>query len=103
MLHLVVSVASVNHLAFFLSRLEKSFFTNWEKRSYTGDDSMKMQHVLFDRLCPLLIIRLLPMRVFNDLDSSVIYGQLLDQGVIHGMFCSFCGLPFSVYFNVSSS
>ncbi|KAI3667410.1 hypothetical protein L6452_42467 [Arctium lappa] len=47
-------------------------------RSYTEND-LKLQHSLFDRLCPLLIIRLLPLRVFNDLKSSVVYGDLLSQ------------------------
>ncbi|KAJ9543843.1 hypothetical protein OSB04_023550 [Centaurea solstitialis] len=42
-------------------------------------DDVKLQHSLFDRLCPLLIIRLLPLRVFNDLKSSVVYGDLLSQ------------------------
>ena len=27
------------------------------------------------------------MRVFDDLNSSVIYGQLVHQDVVHGMFC----------------
>lgn len=64
--------------------LDESFFTKWESKTYAADDSMKLQHSLFDRLCPLLVIRLLPMRVFNDLNSSVIYGQLPDQVVVHG-------------------
>ncbi|KAL6332439.1 hypothetical protein AAG906_008019 [Vitis piasezkii] len=64
--------------------LDESFFTKEGSKTYAADDSMKLQHSLFDRLFPLLVIRLLPMRVFNELDSSVIYGQLLDQVVMHG-------------------
>ncbi|KAF9617299.1 hypothetical protein IFM89_035243 [Coptis chinensis] len=43
----------------------------------------KSKDCLFDRLCPLLIIKLLPFRVFNDLNSTVMYGQLIVQGSLH--------------------
>uniref|UniRef100_A0A5B6YYI7 Uncharacterized protein n=1 Tax=Davidia involucrata TaxID=16924 RepID=A0A5B6YYI7_DAVIN len=63
--------------------IDESFFSRWENRTYTSDDSVKFQHSLFDRLCPLLIIRLLPQSVFNDLNSSIMYGELLNQCVLH--------------------
>ncbi|KAI3891549.1 hypothetical protein MKX03_033096 [Papaver bracteatum] len=47
-----------------------------------GDDSCKLRDSLFDRLCPLLIIRLLPLRVFDDLNSSSMYGHLLIEGFV---------------------
>ncbi|XP_039010853.1 uncharacterized protein LOC120139789 [Hibiscus syriacus] len=56
--------------------IDEGFLSRWETRTCTSDDSMRMQQSLFERLCPLLIIRLLPLRVFNDLNSSVMYGQL---------------------------
>ncbi|XP_023637799.1 uncharacterized protein LOC17887274 isoform X2 [Capsella rubella] len=40
-------------------------------------DKTKSEKSLFDRLCPLLILRLLPQRVFDDIDSSTIYGKFL--------------------------
>ncbi|OUZ99900.1 hypothetical protein BVC80_9069g4 [Macleaya cordata] len=59
-------------------------------------DSSKLKDSLFDRLCPLLIIRLLPLKVFDDLNSSIMYGQLLNQEIVHGMF-SFSYLAFNKY------
>ncbi|MCL7036267.1 hypothetical protein MKW94_009830 [Papaver nudicaule] len=47
-----------------------------------GDDSCKLRNTVFDRLCPLLIIRLLPLRVFDDLNSSIMYGHLLNEGFV---------------------
>ncbi|KAL1194541.1 hypothetical protein V5N11_020604 [Cardamine amara subsp. amara] len=40
-------------------------------------DKTKLEKSLFDHLCPLLILRLLPQRVFDDIDSSTIYGKFL--------------------------
>lgn len=54
----------------------------------TSDDSIRLQQSLFERLCPLLIIRLLPLRVFNDLKSSVMYGQLHNPPLVNGIFSS---------------
>ncbi|KAF8044007.1 hypothetical protein BT93_A2094 [Corymbia citriodora subsp. variegata] len=46
-------------------------------------DQERMQKSLFERLSPLLILKILPLRVFNDLSSSVLYGQLLNQDSMH--------------------
>ncbi|KAJ0246734.1 ARM repeat superfamily protein [Hirschfeldia incana] len=40
-------------------------------------DKTNVGKSLFDHLCPLLILRLLPQRVFDDIDSSTIYGRFL--------------------------
>ncbi|GMN54780.1 hypothetical protein TIFTF001_023898 [Ficus carica] len=50
-----------------------------ESRTITSDDSTDMQQLLFEHLCPLLIVRMLPLSVFNDLNSSVMYGRLNNQ------------------------
>ncbi|KAJ1429936.1 Armadillo-type fold [Sesbania bispinosa] len=42
-----------------------------------------MQQSLFEHLCPLLIIKMLPMKTFNDLNSSIMYGNL-SQNLMHG-------------------
>ena len=63
---------------------DESFFTKRGSKNYAVDDSMKLQHSLFDRLCSLLVIRLLPMRVIDELDFSATYCQLLDRVVVHG-------------------
>ncbi|KAF7147951.1 hypothetical protein RHSIM_Rhsim03G0016100 [Rhododendron simsii] len=52
----------------------------WKSHDSEIDNPVKLVHSLFDRLCPLLIIRLLPLRVFNNLNSSLMYGVLRDQG-----------------------
>lgn len=46
-------------------------------------DEERMQKSLFERLSPLLIIKILPLRVFDDLNSSILYGQLLNQDNMH--------------------
>ncbi|CAL1385061.1 unnamed protein product [Linum trigynum] len=63
--------------------VDESLVSQRERGSYTNQDSVKQQS-LFDRLCPLLIIRMLPLKVFDDLNLSVMYGQLLNQWVILG-------------------
>lgn len=63
---------------------DESFFTKGGSKNYAADDSMKLQHSLFDRLCPLLVIRLLPMRVIDEHDFSVTCGQLLNRVVVQG-------------------
>ncbi|MBA0607893.1 hypothetical protein Godav_020156, partial [Gossypium davidsonii] len=62
---------------------DEDFFSRWETKTCPSDDSMRMQQSLFERLCPLLIVRLLPLRVFNDLSSSVVYGQLRNAPFMH--------------------
>ncbi|KAG5555648.1 hypothetical protein RHGRI_006336 [Rhododendron griersonianum] len=52
----------------------------WKSHDSEIDNHVKLAHSLFDRLCPLLIIRLLPLRVFNNLNSSLMYGVLRDKG-----------------------
>ena len=71
--------------------MDEITFSKWESRTYTSDDSANLQQLLFEHLCPLLIIRMLPLSVFNDLNSSDMYGQLINQGIVYFSFrCSFC-------------
>ncbi|KAK7244632.1 hypothetical protein RIF29_39457 [Crotalaria pallida] len=56
--------------------IDESFLSRWESRSYTSDEFEEMQRSLFEHLCPLLIIKMLPLKTFNDLNSSVMYGHL---------------------------
>ncbi|KAK4755413.1 hypothetical protein SAY87_009170 [Trapa incisa] len=48
-----------------------------------SNDSVEVQISLYERLCPLLIIRLLPLRVFNNFNSSVMYGELHKKVIDH--------------------
>ncbi|CAL5362891.1 unnamed protein product [Camellia sinensis] len=73
--HLADAVDVVFHRLLLHTRQQN----RWENRNYEVDNPLKLEHSLFDRLCPLLIIRLLPIRVFNDLNSSLIYGELCKQ------------------------
>lgn len=41
-------------------------------------------NMVFVRLCPLLIIKILPLRVFNDLHCATMYGQTLRECIAHG-------------------
>ncbi|KAG5615548.1 hypothetical protein H5410_015372 [Solanum commersonii] len=43
---------------------------------YPNYDAPEGQIDLFNRLCPLLVVRLLPLQVFNDLNSSALYDEL---------------------------
>ncbi|GAB2233247.1 hypothetical protein Droror1_Dr00002466 [Drosera rotundifolia] len=52
-----------------------------ESKPDGNTDMILLQQMLFDRLCPLLIIKLLPLRVFDDLLSTVMYGRSLHPGV----------------------
>lgn len=47
--------------------------------TYKSDESERNYQSLFERLCPLLVIRLLPLRIFDDLNLSIMYGQLLNE------------------------
>lgn len=63
-------------------------FSEW-KRTDSNSEAMKHEHCLFSRLCPLLVIRLLPLRVFDDLNSHVVYGEIPHNSAVHGMFLLF--------------
>ncbi|GAB4851595.1 hypothetical protein Ancab_030997 [Ancistrocladus abbreviatus] len=61
--------------------MDKSSFAGVEANPHMSSDLVP---TLFDRLCPLLIIKLLPLRVFDDLHSTIMYGQFLGQGIAQG-------------------
>ncbi|CAA2969441.1 uncharacterized protein LOC111378014 [Olea europaea subsp. europaea] len=50
-------------------------FSKWQGKEDASNDTMKWEHSLFSHLCPLLIIRLLPLKVFDDLSSPLVYGE----------------------------
>ncbi|KAL0714674.1 hypothetical protein Bca4012_021653 [Brassica carinata] len=50
---------------------------NFISISKSSVDKTNVEKSLFDHLCPLLILRLLPQRVFDDIDSSTVYGRFL--------------------------
>ncbi|KAB2636135.1 hypothetical protein D8674_026669 [Pyrus ussuriensis x Pyrus communis] len=85
--HLAEAADAVLSCVLLHAKQRKEFdgnsFSGRECQTYKSDDSENMQQTLFEHLCPLLIIRMLPMRVFNDLNSPIIYGQLFNQGNFH--------------------
>ncbi|KAL2320785.1 hypothetical protein Fmac_029754 [Flemingia macrophylla] len=62
-------------------QIDASFLSRWEQRTYTSGEFEEMQRSLFERLCSLLIIKILPLKTFNDLNSSIMYGHF-SQNVI---------------------
>ncbi|KAL6530431.1 hypothetical protein OROMI_028320 [Orobanche minor] len=54
-----------------------------EGRSESNSGAMERGQCLFSRLCPLLVIRLLPLRVFDDLSSSIVYGEFSRNADVH--------------------
>ncbi|KAF3498206.1 hypothetical protein DY000_02056526 [Brassica cretica] len=57
---------------------------NFINISKSSVDKTNVEKSLFDHLCPLLILRLLPQRVFDDIDSSTIYGRFLRGDYVNG-------------------
>lgn len=84
--NLLVIISFVIHFQ-FCCRIGESFISRWEQRTYTSEEFEEMQRSLFDRLCPLLIIKVLPLKTFNDLNSSIMYGHL-SKNIIQGIY--FC-------------
>lgn len=54
---------------------EGSSGKHWDKSS-RRDNPDEMQDTLFDRLSPMLVLRILPMRIYSDLSCSFLYGCL---------------------------
>lgn len=71
------------------NRMRGSIHAAGQKRTCENDDSDCVENMLFDRLCPLLIIKMLPLRVFDDFNCMAMYGQTLKQCVANGKFLCF--------------
>ncbi|XP_011653934.1 uncharacterized protein LOC101210197 isoform X2 [Cucumis sativus] len=63
--------------------IDECFYTKQDNQD--EDISLSVPQSLFERLCPLLVIRMLPFEVFNDLSMSVMYGQLPNRAIMHDM------------------
>ncbi|KAJ7972236.1 putative ARM repeat superfamily protein [Quillaja saponaria] len=70
--HLANAADIVLHHVLFNVKQQKEC----ENRTKTNNDAAEMQQSLFEHLCPLLIIKMLPLQVFNDLNLSTMYGHL---------------------------
>ncbi|KAL6523246.1 hypothetical protein OROGR_016849 [Orobanche gracilis] len=58
-------------------------FSKGEEKTDSNSWAMEREQCLFSRLCPLLVIRLLPLRVFDDLNSSIVYGEFSRNADVH--------------------
>lgn len=82
-------VIVVKTILILVAGVDESLLVRLASTSSMSDDYVEMQKSLFERLCPLLIIRLLPLRVFNDINSSIMYGQLRNKVINHGTLLVF--------------
>ncbi|XP_065855835.1 uncharacterized protein [Euphorbia lathyris] len=64
------------HMKTQKSRISEDLISRWESRSLMSEDSMKMKQLLFERLSPLLVVRLLPLKVFSDLNLYSMHGAI---------------------------
>ncbi|GLJ22075.1 hypothetical protein SUGI_0413790 [Cryptomeria japonica] len=62
---------------------EDTFSKGKEGRWDEGHDA-RLAEILFDRLSPLLVLRVLPLKAFNDLHSRELYGELFTSIGKHG-------------------
>ncbi|CAO2822198.1 unnamed protein product [Amaranthus hypochondriacus] len=54
------------------------------QKTYKNDVSDNMKNVLFDRLCPLLLIKMLPLKVFDDFNCMNMYSPTLKRCIASG-------------------
>ncbi|KAL0339636.1 UNVERIFIED_CONTAM: hypothetical protein Sradi_4480400 [Sesamum radiatum] len=59
------------------------YFSKSRGREESESEAMEHENCLFRRLCPFLVIRLLPLRVFDDLDSPLVYGEFPINSAAH--------------------
>ncbi|CAN6454145.1 unnamed protein product [Victoria cruziana] len=64
--------------------VNKLLLSKWKGGCYMENDSVELKDLLFDRLCPLLLIRLLPLQVLDDLNSFIVYGKMASSGKCDG-------------------
>lgn len=83
--HFIFACLIYSFISWALSSVDESF-SEGKGRTDSNSETIKYEHRLFTRLCPLLVIRLLPLRVFDDLNSPLVYGEIPHNSAVHGMF-----------------
>ncbi|KAL0383567.1 UNVERIFIED_CONTAM: hypothetical protein Scaly_0644000 [Sesamum calycinum] len=71
----LIRISSVSVNALSQAAWTNEYFSKSRGREESESEAMEHENCLFRRLCPLLVIRLLPLRVFDDLDFSLVYGE----------------------------
>lgn len=76
-------LADVTHTVFklLISHMQKHKEANedlllkWKEGRLSECEDTRIKDILFDRLSPLLVLKVLPLRAFNDLNSEELYGE----------------------------
>uniref|UniRef100_A0A1D1ZF51 Peroxisomal membrane protein PEX21 n=1 Tax=Anthurium amnicola TaxID=1678845 RepID=A0A1D1ZF51_9ARAE len=59
--------------------MDEDWVSNRSHASYASEDASRLRDYLLSRLCPLLMLRVIPLRVFDNLKSPALYGGLCSQ------------------------
>lgn len=65
--------------------MDESLVSDRRKESFESENAIRLKSSLFSRLCPLLVIRLLPLKIFDNLGSSTLYGVFRNEENWKGM------------------
>ncbi|BBH09755.1 hypothetical protein Prudu_022345 [Prunus dulcis] len=63
--------------------IDENSFSGQECQTYRSDDSEKMQQTLFEHLCPLLIIRMLPLRCMDNFSIKAFSRYTLSISILN--------------------
>jgi hypothetical protein len=85
-------LADVTHTVFklLISHMQKQkqgnedIVSKWKEGRLSECEDTRIEDILFDRLSPLLVLRVLPLRAFNDLNSMELYGEFSTIAVRNG-------------------
>lgn len=85
-------LADVTHIVFklLISHMQKQkegsedILSKWKEGRLSEFEDTRIEGILFDRLSPLLVLRVLPLRAFNDLNSMELYGEFSTVAVRDG-------------------
>ena len=81
-----LSLMLINLQFVFLGSVNDSYSKGKGESRETDSNTEALKHEnLFIRLCPLLIIRLLPLKVFDDLNAPLVYGKSLNNSETQGI------------------
>ncbi|KAH9302150.1 hypothetical protein KI387_013733, partial [Taxus chinensis] len=56
--------------------VNEDMLSKWKEGRWEEDQDTRLDDILFDRLSPLLVLRVLPLKAFNHLNSRELYGEL---------------------------
>eukprot|EP01018_Ginkgo_biloba_P032849 Gb_14493 [translate_table: standard] len=85
-------LADVSHIVFRLlishmlkqQDVSEDILCKWKEGRLGEAEDTRLEDILFDRLSPLLVLKVLPLRAFNDHNSRDLYGDLSITAERHG-------------------